>query len=153
MKNTKKKRCEFCRQWFLPDYRTLDHQYCCSSELCRRLRKLNTYRQWLLRHPNYDEYRRNKIRIWAKKFPSYWRMWRENHPEYKKREKKRVCHKPDGVKNGAKQDVIAPFTVYNFNNTLQNMTKILAKQSLIIRRTNTLFQTFFGNFPSQNKTI
>ena len=152
MENTKKKRCEFCHRWFLPDYRAAANQYCCSNENCRRQRKLNTHREWLFRHPNYDGSRRPKIKLWAKN-SFYWIKWRAAHPDYRRREKYRIQCKPDDSKNGAKQDPIGQTTDGNIHNALQNLTKIVAKQDLILRRTNSLFQSFIGNFPSQNKTI
>ncbi len=80
-----KKRCLFCGRWFEPDCRN-PRQYLCFRKRCRKKRKRRAWRRWALRN---KPVKNLKLRQWAKAYPNYWRRYRSNRPEYRRKDNKR----------------------------------------------------------------
>ena len=135
MKNSKR-RCDFCRRWFLPDVRTYRAQYCCSNSGCQRERRVITNRNWRNRHPGYSESRKIKMHFWAKCNPGYWKKWRKAHPEYVSRDNHRRCLSYRESRISAKQNLNPEFTVEGLHALLNFFQRFSAKQNLIPRRSN-----------------
>jgi hypothetical protein len=78
------RRCQCCGRAFRPRPQN-PNQHCCSEAACQRERK----RRWQRRKRGTDpDYRANEQaaqRRWAGEHRSYWRQWREAHPDYVER--------------------------------------------------------------------
>jgi hypothetical protein len=58
--------------------------------MCRRARQRQAYRSWWGRNHDYDGARRGSIRRWAKDYPDYWKRYRQSHPAYAERNRRRT---------------------------------------------------------------
>lgn len=56
----------------------------CAQTACQRERKRLTDARWWAENRGYDTARASKKRAWAAAYPSYWRRYRANHPDYVK---------------------------------------------------------------------
>ena len=84
------KRCLYCRKSYVPDPRTAEDQKACRRRPCRRERQRRALQAWAAHNRDYDETRRDKIRRWAKDYPNYWKRYRQNHPGYRERNRRRT---------------------------------------------------------------
>ena len=130
------RRCEFCHNWFTPYPGTYRQQRCCSKAACRKKRKVRTKRNWWLKNPGYNRERKQKIRAWAKGYPDYWQKYRQEHPDYVKKDNKRrhTGHKKE--KNAAKQDLSSKISVEKLKSIMEIKPDSAAKQDLLQRRQN-----------------
>jgi hypothetical protein len=74
----RKRKCKFCDELYLPDYRNRWHQRFCSKEPCSQASKTRSQQKWLLseKGQGYFEGPDNVNRV---------REWRRAHPKYSKR--------------------------------------------------------------------
>ena len=84
------KRCLYCKTLFVPNPRTAKAQKACSRTACRRERQRQAYQAWAVCNRDYDSARRGNIRRWAKGFPDYWKRYRQTHPAYRERNRRRT---------------------------------------------------------------
>lgn len=77
-----RRKCQYCGKFFAPDPRNRYHQVACGRPECRSARKREAQRRWLARPKNRDYFRgpENVARV---------RRWRECHPSYWRRCKRR----------------------------------------------------------------
>lgn len=78
------RRCSACGELFTPRPQTPDQQYC-SAFQCQRVRKYRWQKERMHSDP---DYRQNQIQAqvgWAARNPDYWREYRNQHPDYAKR--------------------------------------------------------------------
>ena len=101
----KKKRCQFCGCWYKPDPRTAQFQKACGKKGCREERRRQKIQNWTTRHPDYQSYRRAKVRAWAAE-TNYWKHYRASHPEYVIRDNRRRVLSRKRLKLSAKQTAI-----------------------------------------------
>ncbi|MBI2119168.1 MAG: hypothetical protein HYT97_06030 [Elusimicrobia bacterium] len=139
MKRISKKQCDFCHCTFLPDARAWRQQRTCFKESCRKKRKAKAQLKWFLRHPDYHESRKIKIKNWAKDYPDYWKFWRKRHPEYVERDNLRRQQSYQNLKITAKQNETIKIFEQPEGTTLQVLQEFSAKQNLIYRRLESLF--------------
>ena len=88
MENVKKE-CRYCGRWFVPDARVGHRQKRCFLEECRRAENRRKVRKYIACNPDIVESLRGKMRVWAKAYPHYWRLYRKAHPEYVARDNAR----------------------------------------------------------------
>lgn len=85
-----KPRCVFCRRWYKPYPAQANRQQTCGRVGCRRKLKRMANRVLERRH---DARRRaavnRALRVWAERFPRYWRHYRQTHASYVTRDGKR----------------------------------------------------------------
>jgi hypothetical protein len=71
------RRCQHCRQHFVPDYRNVYHQRFCSTPACQRASKQASQRRWLCKPQNRNYFREpdnlERVRQWRQSHPGYWR--------------------------------------------------------------------------------
>ncbi|MEQ2005272.1 MAG: hypothetical protein ABMA26_00635 [Limisphaerales bacterium] len=72
-------RCPCCKRPFIPDPRNRYHQKFCSKALCQKVSKAASQQQWGAR----SGYWRGEVN------KKHVRDWREEHPQYWKRGKRR----------------------------------------------------------------
>jgi septin family protein len=108
--------------------------------VCRKERKSRAKKRWWKNNPDYDNYRRDKIKAWAKTYPDYWRKYRREHPDYVKKDNKRrsVRSKKSGI--SAKQDEIRKISVEKLNRIQEITPDFSAKQDKINRRVNDILE-------------
>ena len=145
----KKKRCQVCRRWFVPDPRT-SHQVCCTSPECRRQHKAARNKKWRLANPDYDKSRAAKKRIWAR-VRGYWRHYRQTHPVYAAADNKRRCKACKTHKFSANQAVIAKIAVEKLASIRDSIQNPSANQALIARRVDGIVDYLFLKEASANR--
>ena len=82
---SKRKKCAFCGQFFIPDPRVGARQKACYQKKCRRQRKALSQKRWVEENPDYFCGRYENTRAWLEQRPGYLREYRRNHPEYVER--------------------------------------------------------------------
>ena len=73
-----------CRRLFLPNPHVHNHQYC-NREDCQRVRKRRWQRQKMKNDPEYRDNQHDAQQCWIEQNRDYWRRYRDQHPEYVKR--------------------------------------------------------------------
>ena len=73
-----------CRRLFLPNPHISNHRYC-NREDCQRVRKRQWQRQKMKNDPDYQDNQRNAQQYWKEHNRGYWRGYRDQHPQYVKR--------------------------------------------------------------------
>ena len=70
-------KCLNCKEFFLPDYRSGQRQRYCLKPECRKVRKRELMRAWLIKPENQNYFRDAKnaerVRDWQKEHPGYWK--------------------------------------------------------------------------------
>ncbi len=83
-----KKRCPFCRRWFLPYAPQAARQQICGAAPCKRRLKRTLDRAWRARDPEWRQARQARVRAWAA-LRHYWPKYRSSHPAYVARDNSR----------------------------------------------------------------
>ena len=83
-------RCHYCGRDYVPDPRTAAFQKSCRRSVCGQARQRHAYQSWWARNRDYDQPRRGNIRRWAKDYPDYWKRYRQTHPAYAQRNRRRT---------------------------------------------------------------
>lgn len=125
---SKKKRCLYCKSWYVPYARQAKRQKTCGEAECRRKHKRVLDRAWRAADPGWSTARRGKIRDWARA-KGYWRQWRRENPEYRAREERRMRLKR--AKIVAKQDLLNRDPVGYLNGVRDLKALGVAKQDLL----------------------
>lgn len=77
MKRTRRCKCRCCGELYRPDYRNVYHQSYCRKPACRSASKQASQRRWSRQSTNRDYHRGEqqveRVRIWRKAHPGYWR--------------------------------------------------------------------------------
>ena len=75
MKCSAQRKCQHCKEFYLPDRRNLHHQRYCSEPVCRRQSKAESQRRWVQKpeNQNYFSGSQNSQRVkeWRKRNPGY----------------------------------------------------------------------------------
>src|SRR5258708_36131007 len=78
MKCSAQRKCQHCKEFYLPDRGNLHHQGYCSERVCRRQSKAESQRRWVQKpeNQNYFSGSQNSQRVkeWRKRNPGYWRQ-------------------------------------------------------------------------------
>ena len=86
------KECPYCKTQFIPHPKVGKRQKICGEPACKSALKADNNRKWRERNPDChcDDYPR--VKEWLEQKPGYLKNYRENHPEYvkKNREAQRV---------------------------------------------------------------
>lgn len=84
MKSERRRRCQYCKDWFTPDPRSRYHQRFCSKARCRKASKAASQKHWHSKPANHNHWRGpeevERVRVWRKENPGYWRRWRRRKP-------------------------------------------------------------------------
>ena len=146
-----KKRCEFCKEYFLPNPRTYTNQTCCSKLRCRKKRKARTCKNWRDKNSGYDQYRKEKKSKWAKEYPDYWQKYRRNHPAYVEKDNKRRGRQYKKARISANQDSIRKISVEKLKSIKKIKPDFSANQDPIDRRINDILDYLFWKESSANQ--
>jgi hypothetical protein len=77
MKCSARRKCQHCKEFYLPDRRNLHHRRYCAEPACRRQSKAESQRRWVQKpeNQNYFSGSQNSQRVkeWRKRNPGYWR--------------------------------------------------------------------------------
>src|SRR5215510_13511934 len=77
MKCSAQRKCQHCKEFYLPDRRNLHRQRYCTEPACRKLSKAESQRRWVQKpeNQNYFSGSQNSQRVkeWRKRNPGYWR--------------------------------------------------------------------------------
>ena len=73
-----------CRGLFLPNPHVPNHRYCNKKD-CQRVRKRRWQREKMKNDPEYRDNQRDAQQCWMEQNRDYWRRYRDQHPEYVKR--------------------------------------------------------------------
>lgn len=96
--------CHWCSESFRPHPRLANRQKCCGSADCRKKQKSFCQARWKSKNKLCSlENQQN----WRKANPSYWRDYRDSHPDYtsKNREQTRLRKKLSLVKTGLQRRI------------------------------------------------
>lgn len=89
----KRKRCLTCRALFRPDPRLKGkHRYCSKPE-CQRKRQRANEDDWLRRHAECREYKRDQTKAWWKAHPDYSKLRRQKSPVLLKLNRRQSCER------------------------------------------------------------
>ena len=101
------RRCPYCRVWYTPHARTRGLQKACPKPTCQKKRRCDAYKNWRSRNPRYSQSRNDKIRRWTSKQHSYWKTYRQSHPEYVRKNRRQSLQRYEAKKAlFAKQNAI-----------------------------------------------
>lgn len=115
-KKYRKRKCRFCKEYFLSDVRNAWHQEFCKKPQCRKASKANSQKKWLQKKENKDYFRGSenvrRVQQWRKAHPGYWKN-RKNHPQNALQDhSKEECHEKQSVVSpvisNALQDLLTP---------------------------------------------
>jgi hypothetical protein len=77
MKCSGRRKCQHCKEFYLPDRRNLHHQRYCSEVACRRQSKAESQRRWAQKPDNQNYFsgpqNSQRVKEWRKRNPGYWR--------------------------------------------------------------------------------
>jgi hypothetical protein len=77
MKCSARRKCQHCKEFYLPDRRNLHHQRYCSEAACRRQSKAESQRRWVQNPDNQNYFsgpqNSQRVKEWRKRNPGYWR--------------------------------------------------------------------------------
>ncbi len=81
----KQRRCPYCLRLFIPDPRRQERQATCGSQECRRIRKLQSDKEWRSHHQDYfrDIYQQQK-EVYGTR-AEYKKQYRLRNPDYVRR--------------------------------------------------------------------
>lgn len=82
--------CNCCGKGF--EARNASQHYCSKSG-CQRHRKTRWQKQKLMNDPDYRANQKQAQESWRKKHPGYWKDYRESHPLYVERNRRRQRHR------------------------------------------------------------
>jgi hypothetical protein len=80
--------CRYCQQAFQPSKYRPD-QAVCSQPECQRRRRRDYHREKLRSDPVYAQVIHDSQKHWCEDHPSYWKQYRERHPEVAERNRQR----------------------------------------------------------------
>ncbi len=76
MKCSAQRKCQHCKEFYLPDRRNLHHQRYCSKPFCRKQSKAESQRRWLQKPDNQSYFsgsqNSQRVKEWRKRNPGYW---------------------------------------------------------------------------------
>jgi len=84
----KKKRCPYCKTYFTPHPSVGQRQRACEKTGCQKSRKAKNNKQWRQKNPEYSKGEYPRIKAWLAEHPGYLKHYRQNHPEYREKNKK-----------------------------------------------------------------
>lgn len=71
-----KKKCKHCKKLFIPDARNAKRQCYCGRPACRKASKTASQRRWMQKDENKDYFRGPdhcaRVRLWRQVHPGYW---------------------------------------------------------------------------------
>jgi hypothetical protein len=77
MKCSARRKCQHCKEFYLPDRRNLRHQRYCSEAACRKQSKAGSQRRWAQKPDNQNYFsgpqNSQRVKEWRKRNPGYWR--------------------------------------------------------------------------------
>ena len=77
MKCSALRKCQHCKEFYLPDRRNLHHQRYCSEAACRKQSKAESQRRWAQKPDNQNYFsgpqNSQRVKEWRKRNPGYWR--------------------------------------------------------------------------------
>ncbi len=77
MKCSARRKCQHCKEFYLPDRRNLHHQRYCSEAACRKQSKAESQRRWAQKPDNQNYFsgpqNSQRVKEWRKRNPGYWR--------------------------------------------------------------------------------
>jgi CRISPR/Cas system-associated endonuclease/helicase Cas3 len=76
----RERRCRYCQQVFQPS-KFQPRQTVCSGAECQRKRRTEYHKDKIDADPEYREVCRDSRQKWRARHPSYWKQYREKHPE------------------------------------------------------------------------
>lgn len=84
----KKKRCPYCRDYFIPHPSVGQRQEACKKIQCQKARKSKNNREWRKQNPKHHKGDYPRVKEWLDKHPGYLKRYRQNHPEYREKNRK-----------------------------------------------------------------
>jgi hypothetical protein len=78
----KRKKCPYCRTFFVPDPRVGQRQKTCGNPSCKKARKAKNNARWRKENPDCCRNDYPRIKQWLDHHPGYLQRYRESHPEY-----------------------------------------------------------------------
>lgn len=84
----KKKRCPYCQTYFIPHPSVSKRQRTCGKNECQKLRKAENNSQWRQKNPKHYKGDYSRLKAWLDDHPGYLKQYRQNHPEYIRKNKK-----------------------------------------------------------------
>jgi len=86
------RRCRCCGKAFRPRPQVPGQQYS-SDPTCQKARKRTWQKERRRKDPDYRENQRAAQQRWAACHPDYWRQWREAHPAYQERNRRKQAER------------------------------------------------------------
>lgn len=78
----KRKKCPYCRTFFVPDPRVGQRQKTCGNPSCKKALKAKNNARWRKENPDCCRNDYPRIKQWLDQHPGYLQRYRENHPGY-----------------------------------------------------------------------
>ena len=85
MQGKRKTCCTTCSHSFISHPKVGARQKTCGSPACQKSRKKDTNAQWRLNNPEYSNNDYARVKACLEKNPGYLKRYRQNHPEYVKK--------------------------------------------------------------------
>lgn len=85
----RRKRCQFCHEFYKPDPRTYRQQKTCTKSRCRAARRSHAVKRWKLHHKYHAQGDSHKQKQWRERHKGYWKQWRAKHPGYVRRNRRK----------------------------------------------------------------
>lgn len=139
----KKKRCEFCHEWFSPSPYAAHHQKSCSKATCKKKRKAEANKKWRKMNQDYEKGRNEEKRIWSKSYPNYWRKYRKKHPDYAQRERRRMRSVRKKGKSVARQDAVRQISLEKLESIRSFEPNSVARQDAVLPQINGILDYLF----------
>jgi len=102
--------CAACGQRFKPQAQALKQRYCSASN-CQRERRRRWQQGKRQSDPDYHDNEKRAQKAWSKRNPDYWRTYRDTHPEYAKRNRKKQIERNARRKTASIAKMDAPTSV------------------------------------------
>ena len=135
-----RRKCRFCRQWFLPEPHNAYHQHYCTRAACQGASRRRSHRKWLRNKPADDPGDHTdvlRVQLWRAEHPRYWRRQNQRRhllmdlviPVYELANR-RIRLRVYDRKSGALQDVCAPqpaggkWLLFNLGHALRDFIRI-----------------------------
>ena len=140
-------RCEQCRRWFKPIKKT---QTTCNRKCCQRKRHQKNCGEWRKENPGKGP-APNKVRNWAGPI-RYWQHYRQDHPEYREKEKQRMRLRRKNMKSVAKRDSRTVIYLGELREIQAEAAETVAIRDSRDRRVDALLLSRIRKESSQNET-
>lgn len=145
-----KKRCKQCHRWFSPYPRKKDIQETCSRRACQKERHRQACEAFHQDNPDYDKGARPKKRS---RPVSYWRWYRQTHPDYRRRDNARRGCSRKKARRAATRDALRQISLEKLRSIQAQEPESAATRDALDRRVDGLLDFLVWKEAPQHETL